>query len=423
MFKKVHFRLTMLFTVITSMIMTVMSIFYLYTSHQRLYDNAFLNFQKDINALTISFEKNSYVSYDWLLTIQNNYDYLFYVYDNGYPLRFTNDTKNESEKQLIENIHKFYLNHAAPAESSYTSNHQEFLYKENHERFHVSIITIPGDKSTSEIFVVNPLREIESQMQTLYLIFGIVIIVSFTLLFSFSWFFTKKLLKPIQESQDKQTQFIAAASHEIRNPVNTILSALSAMEKGTDEQKREFASIAQKESRRLSKLTSDLLTLARSDKHTFIIRSSRTELDTIILECYEAFTVMAKEKNIKLTVKLPDKAIISNNMDCDRVRQVIAILLDNAVSYTPEGGNILLECEENSKSYSIKVADNGIGIPDEIKEKIFDRFYRADDSRTSTSHFGLGLCIAKEIVELHNGTITISNTKGGGTTLTIKLPK
>ena len=108
MFKKVHFRLTMLFTVITSMIMTVMSIFYLYTSHQRLYDNAFLNFQRDINALTISFEKNSYVSYDWLLTIQNNYDYLFYVYDNGYPLRFTNDTKNESEKQLIENIHKFY---------------------------------------------------------------------------------------------------------------------------------------------------------------------------------------------------------------------------------------------------------------------------------------------------------------------------
>lgn len=94
--------------------------------------------------------------------------------------------------------------------------------------------------------MIYSLSKIEAQLYTLYFRFGIVIILSIAALFTFSWFYTKKLLKPIQESQEKQSQFIAAALHEIRNPVNTILSALGAMEKGTPEQQREFAAITGK---------------------------------------------------------------------------------------------------------------------------------------------------------------------------------
>lgn len=105
------------------------------------------------------------------------------------------------------------------------------------------------------------------------------------------------------------------------------------------------------------------------------------------------------------------------------MKQVIAILLDNAISYTPEGGTVSLKCSETVKSYCIEVADSGIGIDDAAKKRIFDRFYRADESRTSKSHFGLGLSIAKEIVELHHGTILVSDTKGCGATFRVTLPK
>ena len=423
MFKKVHLRLTLLFTIVTTLILTIMSIFYLYTSHKSLYKNALLGFQSDINTFTMSFEKNTSVSYDWLLNLQSNYEYLFFLYDNGIPFRFTHDTKTESEKLLIAEIRNYYKENISPLEASYKAEHQEFSYKENGESFHVSIITIPGEKSSSEVFVVHSLAEIKSQLKSLYFRFSIIIALSIIALFVFSWLYTKKLLKPIQESQEKQVQFIAAASHEIRNPVNTILSALGAMEKGSEEQKKEFSSIAYKEGQRLSRLTSDLLTLARSDNQIYQVSFGRTELDTIILECYEAFCVSAREKKIRLSVELPDNALVAEHMDGERIKQVIAILLDNAISYTHEKGSVCLKCQETAKAFRIEVADNGVGIDDKSKTKIFDRFYRADDSRTSKSHFGLGLCIAKEIVELHHGTITVSDTDGGGATFTVKLLK
>ncbi len=423
MFKKVHLRLTLLFTIVTTLILTIMSVFYLYTSHRSLYKNALLSFQSDINTFTMNFEKNSSVSYDWLLNLQSNYEYLFYLYDNGIPFRFTHDTKTESEQQLIEDIRHYYQNNISPLTSPYTAEHQEFSYEKNGNGYHVSVITIPGENGSSEIFVIHSLVEIEAQLHTLYFRFGIVIILSIAALFAFSWFYTKKLLKPIQESQEKQTQFIAAASHEIRNPVNTILSALGAMEKGTPEQQRDFAAIAGKEGKRLARLTNDLLTLARSDNHSFQTSFGRTELDTLVLECYEAFSTPAREKKIKLSVELPDDTLVAESVDSERMKQVIAILLDNAISYTPEGGTVVLKCSETVKSYCIEVADSGIGIDDAAKKRIFDRFYRADESRTSKSHFGLGLSIAKEIVELHHGTISVSDTKGGGATFRVTLPK
>ena len=137
MFRKVHLRLTLLFTIVTTMILTIMSIFYLYTSYKSLYKNALLSFQSDINTFTMSFEKNTSVSYDWLLNLQSNYEYLFFLYDNGIPFRFTYDTKTESEKQLIEEIRNYYKENISPLEDSYMAEHQEFSYKENGRSFSI----------------------------------------------------------------------------------------------------------------------------------------------------------------------------------------------------------------------------------------------------------------------------------------------
>ena len=194
------------------------------------------------------------------------------------------------------------------------------------------------------------------------------------------------------------------------------------MEKAEPSQQQELVTIARKEGRRLARLTGDLLTLARSDARTFTANFGTAELDTIILDCFEAFTPRAAEKNIRISVELPDDTVSAENVDSERIKQVVAILTDNAISYTPEGGTIKLSLETTPKENIIKVTDSGDGIPDDRKEKIFERFFRADDSRTDGSHFGLGLCIAKELVDLHSGSIFVTDAEGGGSTFTVILP-
>lgn len=423
MFKKVHLRLAMLFTIVSTFILTIMSVFYLYFNYQSLHKNALLSFQSDINTFMMSFEKNTSISYDWLLNMQNNYDYSFYIYDNGVPFRFTQDTKTNGQKLFIDNLRDYYHGNFNSIEDSYTSMHQEFSYSSDGQKYYVSVITISGITGYSEVYVVHSLSSIETQLNQLYLRFTVIILLSGSVLFGFSWFYTKHLLKPINESQIRQAQFIAAASHEIRNPVNTILSALSAMDKGNDKQRQEFTAIAKKEGRRLTLLTDDLLMLARSDNHSFSTQFGKAELDTIVLDCYEAFAAPAREKNIRLSVELPEGAVIASNIDSERIKQVIAILLDNAISYTPDSGTVILRCSETSKAYLIEVIDNGIGIDDSHKNNIFQRFYRADDSRESKEHFGLGLSIANEIINLHHGSITVKDTDEGGATFIVSIPK
>lgn len=422
--RKLHIKFTLLFTIVSTLILTAMSIFYVYFNYRSLYKNALTSFQSDIITFSESFENSSFVSYDWLIKTQNNYNYSFYIYDNDIPFQFTNSTKTSEQKDLIKNLRKYFQqNYKKTQEKIYDSIHQEFLYKFKHEKYYVGVITVAGEKSNTEIYVVYPLETTENQIEGLYIRFTCIILVSAIVLFVFSWLFTKHLLKPVIKSHENQTQFIAAASHEIRNPVNTILSALNAMGKCNEQQRQEFVRIARNEGKRLSLLTDDLLMLARSDNHSFLLSFGSAELDTLILECYEAFLQPAREKKIQLSAELPETELIAENIDGERIKQVLSILLDNAISYTQENGKIVIRCIETTKTFVIEVEDNGPGIADKDKSEIFNRFYRADQSRESKQHFGLGLCIASEIINMHNGTISVKDTENKGATFVITLIK
>lgn len=106
----------------------------------------------------------------------------------------------------------------------------------------------------------------------------------------------------------------------------------------------------------------------------------------------------------------------------EKVSQILTILIDNALSYVPEGGSIRLQAKKEPGAIAISVSDNGPGIPDSEKDSVFQRFYRSDASRNDKQHFGLGLCIAKEIALLHQGSLKILDTPGGGATFILKLP-
>lgn len=438
MFRKVHLKLTILFTSVSSGILIGMSLLFLFFHTQNLYQNAESKFKQDIKNFLYTFESNSVVTYGWLASVQNSYDYDFYIYDNNVPMRFMYDTKSQEELQFIEKLKNEKSLNISHEKNSYSPSHTELHYKTEKNKYMVSIIKLFGINSDTEIYVVYSFQKIQIQLSNLYLKFTIVIISGIILLFLFSWIYTNKLLKPIKESQEQQSQFIAAASHEIRNPVNTMLSALSAMEQANEEQKKEFLNIAKKEGSRLTYLTKDLLTLSLSDNKVINMNLGKAELDTILIDCYEGFLQPAREKNITLSISLPEEPLVSECMDGERIRQVISILLDNAISYTPSQGKIMLKCEKSrqrcaklrrslcgaaiKRYFVITVADNGIGLDEEQKKHVFERFYRGDKSRHSKEHFGLGLSIAKEIVDLHRGQITVEDTPGGGTTFLLYIP-
>ena len=172
----------------------------------------------------------------------------------------------------------------------------------------------------------------------------------------------------------------------------------------------------------MAPLIDDMLLLASSDNKTWRIQPSRTELDTLLLETYEKYEPAARERKLHLQISLPSETLAPCLCDKERIGQTLSILIDNAFSYTPAGGTVRLCAEALDKYFAVSVADNGPGIPDDQKEKIFDRFYRADDARSSREHFGLGLCIAREIVLLHHGKLTVTDAPEGGAVFTILLP-
>ncbi len=421
MYKKVHNRLTLLFSGVSILILLVMSVLFALFSYRSMQNSAMLTFVNDMDSFAGELERDRTLSSARILELKKNYGYVFYILDNGTPLRITSETSTEQEKRIVEQAmaiaEKMYI-----AQGSLYTEHIEFSARIDGENYKVSHIVIPAENGSTDIYAVHSDKALRQQFLGLCVKLGAVILLAAAALSVFARVFTKRLLMPIKQSQERQTEFIAAASHEIRNPVNNILTAVRSMEGAAEDDRRELVSIAAKESRRLARLTSDLLTLARSDSKTFSASFGKAELDTIALDCFEAAMPKAAAKKISLDIELPDDTVTAENIDSDRLRQVVSILLDNAVSYTPEGGRIKLSLESSQKHHIIKVSDNGCGIPDDMKEKVFERFYRADGSRTEKEHFGLGLCIAKELVTLHGGSITVADNEGGGSVFTVKLP-
>lgn len=412
----------MLFTTVSLLVLVISSVIYAYFSYRTMKNTSLLNFEKDMTSFASDLERDRIISGDKLIGLRKNRGYLFDIYDNDQPLRITDEIKTDEQRELFAKVRKIcdevYISH-----SSIYTEHSEFSRRIGGEEYLISHMTIPRNDTRTEIYAVSSLAEMKRQFLTLCLKLAGVITAAAVSLWLFSRWFTKRLLAPIKESQQRETEFIAAASHEIRNPVNNIMAALGAVGKADESQRAELISIAKKECGRLARLTGDLLTLARSDSNTFTANFGRAELDTIALDCFEAAMPKASAKGVSLEIDLPDSIAAAENIDSIRIGQVISILLDNAVSYTPAGGRVKLALSDEGRHHVIRVSDSGCGIPDSQKKKIFERFYRADDSRTEKEHFGLGLCIAKELTELHRGDISVADNKGGGSEFTVRIPK
>jgi len=216
-----------------------------------------------------------------------------------------------------------------------------------------------------------------------------------------------------------QQRFLADVSHELRTPLTVIKGSVDLMRRMKKADRESLSSIDQ-EAGRLTRLVGGLLMLAQAESGKLTLNFAPVELDLLLTEVFTEMQVLAGTR-VKVHLNEIDQVII--NGDRDRLKQVFLNLVANAVQYTPLGGEIFLSLQKIGEQARIIVRDTGPGIPAEDLPHIFDRFYRAEKSRTrsKTSGFGLGLSIANWIVEHHGGQIKVESKEGMGTTFVIWL--
>ncbi|XJZ25645.1 sensor histidine kinase [Bacillota bacterium Lsc_1132] len=238
------------------------------------------------------------------------------------------------------------------------------------------------------------------------------------------FFLATKALVPIQKSWEKQAQFIADASHELRTPLSVIQTHLELLFRhpaNTIEQESETIFKSLSEVKRVNKLVADLLTLARSDSNEQLLHRQYFSISELLHLIVEQFTPIAEMKEVQIVDNIDPQLAFYG--DKERLHQLFVILLDNALKYTGTKGKIEIGCRREGNALSIIVEDNGIGISDADKPHIFDRFYRSDKSRSrAEGGAGLGLSIAKWIVEAHHGHISVESRREIATRFIIKLP-
>ncbi len=439
MFRKAHFLFTILCAGSTTTIMILMSLLYLRVSEHSLQENHFSSFQKDINTIISGLEQSTYVSIQWLSGLEARNSYLIYVIDNDRPFLY-NTLKHTlpyglddliSQSLLTESLSAFHSRFEVETitlDNNYFGiDHFEYTFTSSAagESYYSSLIDLERDQTHSQIVILHPLSHLQEQITRQRLLFVFLDLIAALAFSVFSWLFTGRLLTPLQQNHENQMQFIAAASHELRTPLSVILASNECCTHATAEEQAGFFHTIRNEGRRMDHLINDMLTLAHSDTNRFLIEHTAAELDTLCTNAYEAFEPLCCQKQLTLSLTLPDVPLPRCLCDPDRIAQVLAILLHNAVSYTPAGGLVglsLTYSPERRIAYEIAVSDTGIGISDTDKKQIFHRFYRAEKSRSTKGHFGLGLSIAYDIVTAHHGKISVQDNPRGGSIFVVRLP-
>ena len=227
-------------------------------------------------------------------------------------------------------------------------------------------------------------------------------------------------LERLEHITTSQQRFLADVSHELRTPLTVIKGNVNLMRRMKQLDEESLATI-EDESDRLTRLVRNLLLEAQAESGKLPLHFAPVELDTLLLEVFKEMRVLARDR---VNIRLTDIDQISVNGDRDRLKQVLINLISNAIKYTPQGGDVFLSLGKMGGNARLIVRDTGQGIAAEDMPHIFERFYRAEKSRTRsrTSGYGLGLSIAAWIVNNHGGRIEVDSAENKGSTFCIYLP-
>jgi two-component system, OmpR family, sensor histidine kinase CiaH len=227
------------------------------------------------------------------------------------------------------------------------------------------------------------------------------------------WFLTERALVPIRSAMDRQVRFTADVSHELRTPLTIVDAGLQVLSRHPDQtisHNEQLIDSMSAETQRMTRLVDDLLTLARVDSSQAQLNLEPTDVSQLVISTGEDLQALVTSRGGQLEVQ--SEPLIEARVDRDRLRQLLVILVDNALRHGEPGGAIDVRFDRVGHEVRLEVADRGPGIPADQRSKVFERFYQLDRSR-SGSGAGLGLAIARWIISAHGGTIKLADNEPG----------
>ena len=427
MLRKLRWNLTVLAATLTGAVLLIMALAALSMAEGQLRASGEAAFQSNINAIVAKLQTDRVVSLTWLSQTEASEKLIVSVRDGGVPLHFSGSwTPATGRNTLISRAEEAGrakgVDAALPPLSVIDTVSATFEIKGDHgESYLAAVVLLPAHGGYSSLVLLRDMSDWDAQAVTMRVSFLVLVVLGVAALFGLCWFFAGRAIRPIEENQKKQAEFIAAASHELRSPLAVIRTSAEAMEVDPAQAPRLTKSI-EGECARMARLVDDLLTLARSDAGSWSILRETVDIEALLLETADLFSPIARQREQTLALEVPDTALPAVSGDPQRLKQVLTVLLDNAFSYTPQGGTVTLSATFGEKWLRLRVSDTGPGISEAHLGHIFERFYRADQARSGKEHFGLGLSIAEELARLHHGTLKVAETGEKGTTFELKLP-
>lgn len=247
---------------------------------------------------------------------------------------------------------------------------------------------------------------------------GLLLIIPIT-----SWFFARRTLSPIKQAHEQQKQFVSDASHELRTPLAVILGEVEVtlQKQRSNKEYQRILSSNKEELNRLSTLVENLLFLTREDQNKHNLKFEVIDITDVINSVIAHLNSEIKKRRLEINFQ-PLEESITVHGNASLLAQLFSNLIENAIKYTPAKGIITVSLVKKNNFVEIAIKDTGIGIAPGIQKKIFERFYRADLSRSQSKGYGLGLPICRIIVKRHQGNLSLHSAEGKGSTFVVSLP-
>jgi two-component system, OmpR family, manganese sensing sensor histidine kinase len=333
----------------------------------------------------------------------------------------------DQQGNLLEFIGKNINNQFEPRAQYKTLDSDRYCRESKHQEL-IRQLTLPvyyNKVLIGYLQVANSICSIQKDLAQIQLFLALGVPLTLGLTGLVGWFLGGLAMKPTQKAYEQLQRFTADASHELRAPVAAILSnAQVGLLSPTEDphQPRQRLENIVTITKSTSSLISNLLFLARHEGRLNPDDLEAIDLYSFLQSLSDEFQILAREKNLNFVSELSASSVVFPG-DRELLQQALKNLINNAYKYTPAGGTVRLTLTLKSRQGIISIEDNGIGIPPEDLPHIFDRFYRVDVARSrETGGFGLGLAIAKQIIQAHHGQITVESSLGKGTKFQIFLP-
>lgn len=426
MVKKIKKRLVILYGITSSIVLTVMILGIILINYNQNYQQTLVMFQKNAEQVVEKIRSDNIINNTWMKKIEHENHLFIIVEENGKRLA---SVSRSSSPDLIEDLlqklrqgaeSEGIILNKRPLSSKVEKTSVISLYR-NKMKLHLGMaVLIPKENGWLNVMVLYYDVQRNNILFRQLMVFILFEFLGVSALFIVSSLFINKVLYPLEEGQRKQNAFIAAASHELRSPLTVIKTGIASIKEDVNKA-GQFLPHVEGECDRMSRLINDMLLLAAVATKSWELRWEEVDMDTFLIECYDMFCICLNPKQATITLDLPEEKLRCIYGDKERLKQVFTILVDNAMSHIPNEGSITLRVRQQKRTLDIAVEDNGEGISEEDKRHVFERFFRKDESRRDRQHYGLGLSIAKELIELHHGSISVLDTPGGGATFLVRL--